>query len=220
MKKITQNRNMLFFISLISFVILAGAAYISIDHFAGKDTIPTYYVHALYPINREDKQITVGDADYVFVGYVDKLVNTIYKYPLTIETENGTKTVTSPYTNYYVTVLKNIKGNLQTNVSIPVQKNGGISEDGSMYIIPENDVLPQVNNTYIFLVYVQEDGTILVTGVNSNVKLDISNRDKINISSSQIISTKGYSDYVWAYNNEKSTNRVRFNSKYEVTNQK
>lgn len=63
-----------------------------------------------FAVDVDDPNETVGDADYVFLGRVDEDVDTLYKDPVTIETSDGAKEVSTPYTNYQVTVLQNIKG--------------------------------------------------------------------------------------------------------------
>lgn len=138
--------------------------------------LPVSHLEGSFAINVDNPKETVGDADYVFLARVDQLVDTEYRYPVTIETANGTKEVTSPYTNYKVTVLKNIKGNLQTNTSMPITKSGGVDEDNASVILYEDDNLPVVKKIYVFLAYTQEDGTLLISGPNSNIL--VGNSDK------------------------------------------
>jgi len=161
----------------------------------------------------EDEAAVVGDADYVFVGRVDKQVNTEYKHAVKIETENGTREVARPYTNYSITVLENIKGELEKGVPNPVQKSGGLNQDGKSITLYENDHLPQIDGIYIFIAYAQKDGSLLVSGPNSNipVKLGGNVNGKAGLSE-----TKEYQNYVSAYKNEKSTSRPRFVSVYDT----
>lgn len=177
--------------------------------------LPINYLHATFSINVDDLKAVVGDADYVFVGYVDQLLGTEYKNPVTLDTENGTKTVSSPYTNYSITVLDNIKGELQKEVSNPVQKSGGLSEDGASVILYENDSLPEANKTYIFLAYAQPDGSLLVSGPKSNVPVEVSS-DVSKRSAVDVAETNEYQIYVEAEKNEITTNRERFVSKYDT----
>ncbi|MEL3956782.1 hypothetical protein NST17_06180 [Caldifermentibacillus hisashii] len=64
---------------------------------------------------------------------VEKLEGTEYKFPVTVEPENGAKEVSSSNTNYSITVIDNIKEKLKKNTAIPIQKLGGISENIDMY---------------------------------------------------------------------------------------
>ncbi|WMM89232.1 hypothetical protein Q7C09_11455, partial [Heyndrickxia coagulans] len=82
---------------------------------------------------------------------VDEKTGTEYKNTTQIETEEGTKEISTPYTNYKITVLENIKGELETDKPIPVQKAGGISEDGSSIVTFDDDNLPEVGQSYVFL---------------------------------------------------------------------
>ncbi|MED4967122.1 hypothetical protein P9759_09090 [Heyndrickxia coagulans] len=54
----------------------------------------------------DNPEETVGDADYVFLARVDEKTGTEYKNTTQIETEDGTKEISTPYTNYKVTVLE------------------------------------------------------------------------------------------------------------------
>lgn len=73
--------------------------------------------------------------------------------------ERGRKEYATPYTNYNVEVVQNIKGQLNQDKSIIIQKCGGINQDKESYVIKEGDYLPEVGNTYIFIIFAQDDGT-------------------------------------------------------------
>lgn len=45
-----------------------------------------------------------------------------------------------------------------TDTAIPIQKSGGLSEDGSQYFVYEGDELPVVGNEYIFLLMLSRTG--------------------------------------------------------------
>ncbi len=160
---------------------------------------------ASFGIDVNNVNAVVGDADNVFVGYVEKLEGTEYKHPVTIETEVGTKEVSSPYTNYSITVIDNIKGKLKKNIS--VQKSGGISQDQDVYLLYEGDSLPVEGRYYIFNTYNQPDGSILISGPNSNIELNINSK-------SEILSSEEYKKYVEAVKNEVKSDRKRFESDY------
>lgn len=174
------------------------------------------YMDGTFSINMDDPRETVGDADYVFLARVDEKGDTVYKNTVQIETEKGTKEISTPYTNYKVTVLKNIKGNLQTDQSIPVQKVGGIDKQGDSIVTFEDDTLPEVNKTYVFLAYAQDDGSLLISGPHSNTL--VSNIGKA-VTSKTVKSYADKSDVVSYYEkalkNQITTDRKRSISKYD-----
>ena len=139
----------------------------------GKKELPTEYMEASYEIDIDNEREVVGAAHYVFAAYVESMEGTEYKNP--VETSSGT--YTTPYTNYKVRVLKNIKGKLDTTKEILIQKCGGISEDGNCNIVYEEDELPEAGKAYVFCSYVQPDGTLLVTGANSNTDVELEEQE-------------------------------------------
>ena len=177
--------------------------------------LPLYLCCLLYTsfsIDYSDLNAVVGDADYVFVGTVASEEGTVYKDAVTVETDDGkTREVSGPYTNYTVNVTKNIKGNLVTDTAIPIQKSGGLSEDGSQYFVYEGDELPVVGNEYIFFAYAQPDGSLLISGPVSNMSVSDNTSDIAPFSDST-----EYSDIVDAYNNQVDSGRTRFTSSYEA----
>ncbi|WP_042475615.1 hypothetical protein [Bacillus ndiopicus] len=137
--------------------------------------IQTTFLPVQYAFNTKDIQAVVGHADNVFVAYVEKMEGTTYKHPVKV----GLKEVTSPYTNYSVTVIENVKGTRSTDKPISLEKFGGINEAGNLYIIPEGDALPEEGKYYIFNTYNQSDGSILASGQNSTIALDIENAEEL-----------------------------------------
>jgi len=170
-----------------------------------------------FTVNMDNPQETVGDADYVFLARVNQKVNTVYKDPVTIETESGTKEISTPYTNYEVTVLKNIKGSLQLDTNIPIQKAGGNDKDDSSIVLYEDDNLPEVGKAYVFLAYAQDDGSLLVSGPHSNTfvkninKAITSKKIPDDIEKSEVISK-----YKNANKNQVVRDRDRSISKYDT----
>ncbi len=139
------------------------------------DEIPISRVAGSFIIDVYDQRELIGSADYVFVGEVISKDGYEYRDPVTIDEDGKTVTLTSPYTIYTVQVLENIKGNLRTDTSIPIAKDGGLSEDGSCYVLYENDEFPVENELYIFYAYAQQDGSLLLAGPNSNIKIEYPN---------------------------------------------
>lgn len=175
------------------------------------------HIEGSFSIDVDDPRATVGDTDYVFVGRVMQQNQTSYKDTVTLETANGgTKEVSTPYSNYTVSVLRNIKGNLKTDTPIPIQKFGGIDKDNSEIVLYEDDRLPAVNKTYVFLAYAQDDGSLLVSGPNSNIIVEeIDNTVTAKNISSYAKKSDVISDYKNAYKHQIVTKRDRSVSKYD-----
>lgn len=85
----------------------------------------------------------------------------------------------------------------------------------------ENDSLPSENSIYIFLAYAQEDGSLLISGPNSNVMCNDSNMYSIN-SVSEEKSVTEYDEFITykdANDNEIiPVDRERYKSIYETDN--
>ncbi|MEK4734454.1 cell surface protein [Paenibacillus sp. FSL L8-0641] len=223
----TSMKKIFMFLSLFTMIAMlaSGCSNSNVDKNITKaGEVPTSYLHASFDINVDNSKEVVGFADYVFVGFVEEMTGTDYKFPVTKETEDGPKELKSPYTNYSIKVLDNIKGNLKKDVSIPLQKSGGLSEDKSTYFLFEDDSLPQKGKVYVFTATAEQDGSLLVSGPNSNieVKKDFFSKNSIQKLSEESIAnelakTEEYKTYQDAYKNEIVKDRKRFTSKYEAS---
>ncbi len=197
---------------LVTMVVVTVAIILfhSINKVTHQEEIPTSYLKATYAIDYNNMEAVVGDADYVFVGTVSGQENAVYKNPVEIvDKEGNIKEETTPYTNYTVDIVENIKGNLTMEETVPIQKTGGLSKDKSEYIVYEGDELPVVGETYIFFAYAQPDGSLLLSGPVSNIRLKENNADVVN-------STIEYKEVVEAYKNQIETGRQRYTSLYEA----
>ena len=67
--------------------------------------------------------------------------------------------------------------------------------------------MPECGSYYIFLAYVQNDGSLLVVGENSNVF--------VSASKNKIEQSEVYKEYVKAYTDEAKIDRTRFTSIYD-----
>ncbi|HHY72372.1 MAG TPA: hypothetical protein GX497_03935 [Bacillus bacterium] len=175
--------------------------------------LPVYPIRGSFVYDVNNKNEAVGISDYVFVGKVVSNNGTIYKDVVTMEDENGKpKEVGTPYTSYTIEVVDNIKGKLKKDSPIDVLKHGGVTQDNKAVFVFENDELPEANKFYIFLGYAQKDGSILISGPNSNILLNTSaNQLKQNINS-----LKEYQEYRKAFQDEIiKVKRERFTSKFE-----
>lgn len=162
------------------------------------------YMRGDFAVDVENPYELVGYSDYYFIGEVISQKNTEYRDPINVETENGTEEVTSPYTNYEIKVIKNIKGNLPMNKNITITKAGGLSETGDL-VLYENDSLPDVGKAYVMTASAQPDGSLLVSGPNSSKLFD-----QITTRSSN---SDRYDRYNEIYNNQVEFNRERFQFK-------
>ncbi len=131
----------------------------------------------------------IGYADYVFVGKVIK------------ENERFMTDFGSPRTTYQITVIDNLKGNLQEDIEVIYP--GGYNSDGTLilsrgdYIVDES--LLDINKTYIFVGIGQSRGGILLQSLYTDTPYSEENKEK-------------FMDYI---NNSEEVTRDRFHSKYE-----
>lgn len=208
-------------VALLTVGIFAFAAISNTDFLNDDNDAQVKHMQALYSIDVSDPAALAGDADYVFIGKVDKQVGTTYKHPIQKEDgKGGYKEVADPYTDYSVTVYENLKGELVLDQPIPVQKEGGISKDGKYYKLFENDELLKVGGLYIFYGYAQSvDGSILVSGENSTIALKgITSMEKVeSLESAQ--KTPAYLTALNGVQNQKETDRKRAIATYDVRNQ-
>lgn len=153
------------------------------------------YIHASYGFDVNNLNNIVSDADFVFVGKVINSAKTVYKYPVKVED----KWITSPYTYYNLQIVKNIKGNLLKGKFVKILKAGGKDKYSNAKYVYENDILPNKNGYYIFVAYVQPDGSLLVSGANSTIK-----------TSKYYASTSSYKKLVSVSSKVKSRSRKRY----------
>lgn len=175
-------------------------------------TLPVCVMKGDFIYDTDSKEEAVGMADYVFLGEVVSKDGTDYEDAVMTEDENGDAIeLAAPYTNYSVNVLENVKGELQKDSTIKLKKHGGITQDKKSIILFDNDSLPEIGEQYLFLAYAQPDGSLLVSGPNSNV-LDKDVRGYSNSEADNNIIT----EYREAFENEViAVDRKRFVSKYE-----
>jgi hypothetical protein len=120
--------------------------------------IPTENSEALYAVDVNNPRALVGVVDYTFVGVVESVEGTEYWWS------------DIPFTNYKIRVLHNIKGDLVLD-SIPVTKDGGLSNGQTKYELYEDDFLPKPGDVCVFNAFAQDEGWLLLSGKNSNVLL-------------------------------------------------
>lgn len=149
-----------------------------------------YFIKNMYNNNDEPQQTTeysgdtltfdfsdlrkcVGFVDYVFVGTVEEQVGTSYRngevyYDIG---EKPDESGVSVYTQFSVTVKENIKGDLRTDISIPLYKNAGVDKRTNKLVMMQYDSMPLVGKDYIFLCNVHEDGKLVIVAPVGNIFL-------------------------------------------------
>lgn len=197
---------------LLTIVSIAKVLYIN-GVLSKKEIAATYKgvtvntVSCSYDIDVTDPTEIIGDADYYFVAEVKSIDGYDYRDPIEVENEDGTVSIFyDPYTKYTIEIIQNIKGNLVKNQEVNIEKFGGLSYDGKCYEIPEGDNFLEEGQKYLLAAYVQSDGTLLVSGENSSVKLTGTAFSK----AAQI------RKYNWYYKNQKMFDRKR----YKIVNSK
>ncbi|MCL2503845.1 MAG: hypothetical protein FWE94_04460 [Coriobacteriia bacterium] len=109
--------------------------------------VATGFATPLYDLSNPDLEVAAHD--YVLAGRVERCVGT--RYPDSLAGR--------PRTDYDVTVLEVVKGNLEAGQKIPVTKDGGVSEDGQyIRFVYGGDFLLKVRGVYVFIVAVSLDG--------------------------------------------------------------
>ncbi len=126
------------------------------------------YIVGNYAIDINDPAQVVGSKDYVFVCEVLEVkdCNTQLSED---ELPDLITEADTPMTRCVVKVLKNIKGNLKAGETVTFYKDCGLSRNGRVFHIYENDLMPQKDNIYIFTGYGQYDGTLTGGGENGTI---------------------------------------------------
>lgn len=136
--------------------------------------VSTTVIYANYEYDSNDLEAVVQNVDYIFVGKVISINGYEYENPIEIELKDGTTYIQyDTYTKYTVEVEECLKGDLKEGNIDKILKFGGLEKGGNSIAILENDVLPDVDEKYIFLGYKQDDGTILLSGEKSNISTDL-----------------------------------------------
>ncbi len=159
------------FVAIFSLCALCLGGYAVSRISAGEPAVgdlPVEHLLGDFAIDVNDPYEVVGFADYYFLATVDEAVTTSYRNEATVESETGgTRSVATPYTDYSVTVVRNIKRTLPVGEPISITKAGGVSQDGKSVVVYEDDMLLEPRKTYAMTASVQEDGTLLISGPNS-----------------------------------------------------
>lgn len=116
-----------------------------------------YYAHVAMAVDETDPYACVGAADYVFAGTVTDVVSNVIP-----DEPDGSDADLSVYD---IQVTQNIKGELVQNVTC--SKHGGFKKDGTMMLLfsdnRQDSGLPEEGKSYIFMAYVQPDGSLTLS---------------------------------------------------------
>ncbi len=181
---------------LISFICLAvlltagfgtfkGAQYIKIKKLETAviplenklQTLPqkTIYSDMLFPCDITVLRNHVSLVDYVFAAKVTEEIGTVYR---NVKVINGKVTAT-PFVKYNIVISKNIKGNLATEKTLTLLKQGGEAPDGKSILIYGDGFL-KVGHEYVFLAYKNSNGEIYIAeSSTADEIIDLSKKEGI-----------------------------------------
>ena len=174
-------------------------------------------IEAVWLFDTSDKAKLVYYNDYVFIAKIDKLVGTTYRNVR--KTESG-KINANPYTNYEITILYNIKGNLKTKESIPFAVFGGIDHT-QRYVSAFDNSFIEVGGLYLIIASAEENGEISAFGPNTVVPISRGDESELSTLSASSVE-KVYEDVINTYkeavekNDDEFAPEKRYKSKYEA----
>lgn len=122
------------------------------------DSLDKDYAEASYIFDPNDTEKMAAATDYIFVGYLDKIIGTTYE---DVEVLDG-KWIGTPFTHFSVINLYNIKGNLQTKEPLPVLMFGGVNINNKSLLLLESNSMPYEEHYYIFMVGANEKDELYI----------------------------------------------------------
>lgn len=160
--------------------------------------IPTKIVYtssADTDVNLDDPREVIGVKEYVFVGKVEE-VHDYYTEKLKRTFPDIIHYYDREFTECVITIVANIKGELETGKTLSFYKTGGISPDRSCIVLSKNDIMPETGKYYIFTGGAHADGTMTGGGTNGTLELEAG------INENNLVESKIYQQYVDAFNNQ------------------
>lgn len=122
--------------------------------------------------NMSDPREVVGVSDYVVVGYIEEMHDYYtekhkHDFPALLDYYD------MAFTECKLTVVTNIKGNIEGGTEFSYYKTGGINWlRTGIWLDEEGDVYPEVGKYYIFRGAAHPDGTVTGGGLNSTIPLE------------------------------------------------
>ena len=175
--------------------------------------LPVYTASPMYLYDTSTPQKAIGISDYVFVAKIKKIVGTRYLDESTDKNKKASlKEDSSPYTLYEIEVIKNIKGQLNTEEPILFTQFGGLNKDGKGYTLIEGVNLLTENNYYLILSNtIKMDGEIILEASEATRLIDLG----------QTINYELINKYEEAYKNEEvpKTYQRSEKSTFDITNE-
>ena len=174
-------------------------------------------IEAVWLFSPADKAKLVYYYDYVFIAKIDELVGTSYS---NVRKSEGGKINADPHTNYKITNLYNIKGNLKTNVSVPFSVYGGVDHTQRFVSAFDNSFI-EVGGLYLIIAGAEENGEINAFGPNTVLPLTRGGEPDISLLSTASIE-EVYGDVIDIYkeavakNDDEFAPEKRYKSKYEA----
>ncbi len=206
-KRVNKKYILYTFVTLLAFIVLyAVVLYGNIFYMENiaiqvmnLDKLPVSTMRPSYVVDVKDNKAVVGKADYVFAGHVVSVDKIEYRNSLFVDNFIGLPKFTgTPYMQYTVQVTENIKGELITDETIIVYKQGGIAFDRHAFLAFENDFYPKEDEDYIFIAFTQNDGSLLVAGENSSVPINAQKK----VSAKTVEDETVFKTYQKAYENQ------------------
>lgn len=167
------------------------------------DSQNTEKIEPSHAISIENPSIRIGFADYVFVGEIVDIVGTEYRHHVIDDKGQVIEGTGSPYTEFRVKIVENIKGDLEADREITVFQAGGVAENSNTIVVYEGYDLMEEENIYIIETSVQSDGTLLTSGPSSSVKINVNNK-------SDLFKNEKYKSYLKYAENQIEFERIRF----------
>lgn len=155
-----------------------------------------FYISSDTDVNLADPREVVGVKEYVFVAKVEE-THDYYKEKLIRSFPGIIDYYDREFTECVVTVIANIKGELQEGKTFSFYKTGGIAWDRSCIVLSsKSDLIPEAGKYYIFSGKAHADGTMTGGGANGTFELEEG------ITENNLDESKIYQQYVDAFNNQ------------------
>ncbi len=165
-----------------------------------------YCSSSIFDLNDLNK--CVGFVDYVFSGHIEREAGMSYRvnetyYPIG---ENPSAETSFWYKKYEITVTENIKGTLQTEMSIEVIKDVMISKTTKEITLLEGDIMPEEGKDYVFLCNAHKDGKLVIVAPVGNIPLSEDTKEDT------------IQSYKTAFENEEVVyERPRYKASYDIS---
>lgn len=184
-------------ISILCIFLIAviGTAGLFIWRFNRIPTKIVYTPSADTAVNLDDPREVVGVKEYVFVAKVEE-IHDYYTEKLNRAFPDIIHYYDREFTECVVTVVANIKGELEKGQTLSFYKTGGIAPDRSCVVLSRNDIMPEKGKYYIFTGGAHADGTMTGGGTNGTFELEVG------ITENNLEESKIYQQYVDAFNNQ------------------